>query len=346
MSERLSNFVQAGDVEVFDFPWCRCHWLCRPGLVEAERLLLVKAFMPAGEAHQFHYHPFLEELIYVVRGQAEQWVGRESRLLGPGEMAHIPTGTVHATYNSSPEPLEFLAILAPAAAGGPAVIDVFREQPWRELKPPRDYPAPYQRWPEPAARPDWDERYRSGDLPWDSGLPSRELARVLDERAVAPCRAIELGCGTGTNSVLLAKRSFTVTGIDLSPTAVRSAAEKAHAAGVAVEFRAADVATLDPPAEPFEFLFDRGCYHCVRKDNLEGYLAAVARLTRPGARCLILAGNADEPAGACGMPRVSAGELCSELGRLGTIEGVRPFHFEDVGGAQGPLAWSCLVRRR
>ena len=86
--------------------------------------MLVRVTMPPGQAHKFHRHPAMEEIIYVVDGQAEQWVDREKRLLGPGEMAHIPTDVVHGTYNAGVGNLVFLAILSPAIFEGPALVDV------------------------------------------------------------------------------------------------------------------------------------------------------------------------------------------------------------------------------
>ena len=64
---------------------------------------------------------------------------------------------------------------------------------------------------------DWNARYLSGELPWDSGLPSRELQRVLEEQKIAPGRALELGCGTGTNAIELARRGFDVTAVNCAP---------------------------------------------------------------------------------------------------------------------------------
>ena len=75
----------------------------------------------------------------MIYGRAEQWVGHEHRLLGPGEIAHIPAGTVHATYNPHEEPLVFLAILSPARlpaeqAADPDPVDVSTEEPWHGLR--------------------------------------------------------------------------------------------------------------------------------------------------------------------------------------------------------------------
>ncbi len=70
---------------------------------------------------------------------------------------------------------------------------------------------------------EWNDRYRDGNLPWDTGRSSSELQRVLSRNAIQPCRALELGCGTGTDSVWLAQQGFELTGIDVSPLAVERA---------------------------------------------------------------------------------------------------------------------------
>jgi quercetin dioxygenase-like cupin family protein len=123
-------------MQVEPSPWGPHDWLCRPGLTDAEKLLLVRVTMPAGKAHQFHRHPAMEEIIYVISGVAEQWVDQEKRLLRAGEMAHIPMDMVHGTYNAGDEPLVFLAILSPAKFEGPALVDVHLDEPWRSLRAP------------------------------------------------------------------------------------------------------------------------------------------------------------------------------------------------------------------
>lgn len=133
-SPQPRRFVTKEEAIVEELPWGPHEWLCRPDVVDAKNLLLVRVTMPPGQAHQFHHHPAMEEIIYVVSGHAEQWVEREWRALGPGEMAHIPVGVVHGTYNSSSSPLVFLAILSPANAPGPALVDVSQEEPWASLR--------------------------------------------------------------------------------------------------------------------------------------------------------------------------------------------------------------------
>jgi quercetin dioxygenase-like cupin family protein len=78
----------------------------------------------------------MEEIIYVVAGTAEQWVGRERQILRAGEIAHIPADVVHGTYNVGTGTLTFLAVLSPARCQGPVLVDVHTEEPWRSLRAP------------------------------------------------------------------------------------------------------------------------------------------------------------------------------------------------------------------
>lgn len=193
--------------------------------------------------------------------------------------------------------------------------------------------------------PKWNARYQSGDVPWDTGHPSPELQNVLRRQHIQPCRALELGCGTGTNSVWLAEQGFDVTGLDIAPLALERAAARAAAAGVAVRFLAADVLTPPDLGEPFAFFFDRGCYHVVRRENPHAYAPAVARLLAPGAFGLVLAGNAREPHEP-GPPVVTEEQLRDELGRSFRILDLREFRFDPSPGCpESFLAWSCLLAK-
>lgn len=130
------RFITATEMQVEPSPWGPHEWLSRPGLTAAEELLLVRVLMPPGKAHQFHRHPAMEEIIYVVSGTAEQWVDREKRILKAGDSAHIPRDVVHGTYNAGKDTLVFLAILSPAKFEGPGLVDVHTEEPWRSLRKP------------------------------------------------------------------------------------------------------------------------------------------------------------------------------------------------------------------
>jgi quercetin dioxygenase-like cupin family protein len=130
------RFVTDSELQIEPSPWGPHEWLSRPGLTDAEELLLVRVRMLQGKAHQFHRHPAMEEIIYVISGTAEQWVDKTKSILRAGEIAHIPRDVVHGTYNAGDDTLVFLAILSPAKFDGPALVDVHTDEPWRSLKAP------------------------------------------------------------------------------------------------------------------------------------------------------------------------------------------------------------------
>lgn len=201
---------------------------------------------------------------------------------------------------------------------------------------------------------DWQRRYLDGDMPWDSGRVDRELRQVASAPETGP-RALELGCGTGTNAVYLAEQGWDVTAVDLAPQALMRAQQRAAAAQNAGRFAGGaqpprfvvgDVTQLDAVTGPFDLVFDRGCYHCVRRAGLlGGYIATVRRLTASGDRLLILAGNPDagEPGG---PPKVTAAELMADFEKFCRIENLHAMRFEEADGSDGPLGWSLLMTRR
>ena len=134
MSVEKRRFVTAAEKVDFVSPWTLEEWLCRSDVVPNRELLMVRANMEPGRSHPFHTHPTREEIIYVLSGRAEQWIGREHRILGPGEMVLIPKGEVHGTYNPFRERLVFLAILSPANAPEPGIVDVSDQEPWSTLR--------------------------------------------------------------------------------------------------------------------------------------------------------------------------------------------------------------------
>jgi quercetin dioxygenase-like cupin family protein len=133
------RFVTVAEAVRFQSPWTIEEWLCRGDVVRNEHLLLVRANMDPFRSHPFHKHPTREELIFIISGRAEQWVGAEHKILGPGEMAFIPMGEVHGTYNPFSEKLVFLAILSPSNAAEPGIVDVSTEPPWATMRGP-DFP--------------------------------------------------------------------------------------------------------------------------------------------------------------------------------------------------------------
>jgi quercetin dioxygenase-like cupin family protein len=128
------RFVTAAESRTDLTPYTLNTWLSRPDIVPCESLLLVRATLDAGRCHGFHRHPTREEIIYILSGQAEQWCGRQHRILEAGEMVLIPKNEIHGTYNPFREPVIFLAMLSPVEAEEPGTVNEWDHEPWASLR--------------------------------------------------------------------------------------------------------------------------------------------------------------------------------------------------------------------
>lgn len=138
---------------------------------------------------------------------------------------------------------------------------------------------------------DWFYRlsYLVGKVPWDSGVPPPELVEVVEAPAARPGRALDLGCGTGTNAVYLSQRGWDVTGVDLVGAAIERARGRAASASVAPRLVQGDVTRLtELGLRPgFDLLFDLGCYHGLPEERRGAYVAGATRLASPSAVLLL-----------------------------------------------------------
>ena len=192
----------------------------------------------------------------------------------------------------------------------------------------------------------FEQRYRTGDTPWDHGLPDQNLIQVVTSRKIGPCKALDIGCGTGDNVLWLAEQHFDVTGCDLSDTAIDSAKLKAAKAGVSCSFIVSDFMEDLVPGSPFGFIMDRGCLHSVGDEpERRRFAENVSMHLEPGGLWLTLTGNSDDAERETGPPRLTAAELAAA---------VEPF-FEILSLESGllnsnesdpPRAWICLIRKR
>jgi SAM-dependent methyltransferase len=134
--------------------------------------------------------------------------------------------------------------------------------------------------------------YRLGVTPWER----RDVAeswRPLFEgpTALAPGRALDVGCGSGADAVHLAARGWRVTGVEVVETALARARARAAEAGVEVRWVGGDVARLGRLGlEPgSDLLYDFGCIQGLPDPARRGAAAGLGDLAAPGARLLLFA---------------------------------------------------------
>ena len=128
--------------------------------------------------------------------------------------------------------------------------------------------------------------YRFFRMPWEMG-PREELVDLVESGRIAPCRAIDLGCGTGSNAIFLAQHGFDVTGVDYAASAIEKAQLMANGAGVRVHFVVDDLTNLQRVRGPFDFLVDYGTLDDLRPADRDLYVRSVLPLAHPGSRYLL-----------------------------------------------------------
>ncbi len=134
--------------------------------------------------------------------------------------------------------------------------------------------------------------YRFGFKPWDSGVPPPELKDLIEGPAArTPGKALDLGCGTGTNAVYMAQHGWQVTAIDFVPSAIATARAKAKAANVSPRLIVGDATRLDElgVGAGYELAFDLGCLHSIPRERRDAYVAGVTGATVSGADYLMWA---------------------------------------------------------
>ena len=137
----------------------------------------------------------------------------------------------------------------------------------------------------------YERAYRRGATRWDTGITPPEVVGIIEgPDALEPGRALDLGCGTGTNALYLAQHGWFVTGVDFSTLAVSSARHKADWTS-GVNFVEGDVTRLRELGVdgPFDLVLDVGCFHSVALGRRDAYAREVTRVAGPGATLLVFA---------------------------------------------------------
>jgi ubiquinone/menaquinone biosynthesis C-methylase UbiE len=138
---------------------------------------------------------------------------------------------------------------------------------------------------------EWDRIYRNHPveaLPWELGRPRKVLVDLIEKGQIKKGKALDICCGAGTNTLYLAEKGFQVTGIDISPKAIKYAKEKARKTNTKIQFQIQNFLNLPFEDEEFDFVFDMGCFHHVLIKDRDTYINGVYRVLKTSGSYLMV----------------------------------------------------------
>ena len=172
--------------------------------------------------------------------------------------------------------------------------------------------------------------------PWDTGISPPELFEFIENHQ--PGRAIDIGCGTGTNVITLARAGWQVTGVDFAPRAVRLARRKLKETSVRAEIQVNDATKLKGIHGPIDLALDLGCFHGITPEGRIRYLQQLERILAPNGFWLLYAFvKPDTDSTSSALTEVDIRQISSTLKLLSRQEG-----FDDKRGRSS--AWFLFTK--
>ena len=195
--------------------------------------------------------------------------------------------------------------------------------------------------------PPWDDSYTAeAPPPWDIGKPQPAFVR-LAESGLLTGQVLDVGCGTGEQSLLAASHGARATGVDLSPAAIAQARAKAAQRGLDVRFEVADALDLGQLDPNFDVIIDSGVFHVFSDEDRPRYVASLAAVLRPGGTLYLMCFSDRQP-GDWGPRRVREDELRASFSDGWAVQSITADTFEirPMGDTTRAQAWLAVFTRR
>ena len=193
---------------------------------------------------------------------------------------------------------------------------------------------------------EWNVRYKIGNLPWDTNEPDNHLVKLVETKKILPGKALEVGCGTGTNSIWLARQGFNVLGVDIAQAAIDMANQKKNGVPLSCEFTVLDFIHDNSLAQAYDFVYDRGCFHTFDEEKERVLFARhVNQVLKTNGSWVSLIGSTEGSPRETGPPRRTASEVIKAIEPYLEILELRSVSFR-ANLPFAPPAWLCVARKR
>jgi len=191
---------------------------------------------------------------------------------------------------------------------------------------------------------EFDALYGQGAPPWDIGRPQHAFVALADADEIRG-RVLDVGCGSGEHALLAAARGLEATGVDLAPSAIRQAREKAARRSLTARFEVWDALDLPSFGQQFDTVLDCGLFHLFDDELRVRFVDGLAAAVVPGGRYFMLCFSEREP-GDWGPRRVRREEIhdCFDGGWL--VDSIEEARLDITWRPEGVDAWLAKCTRR
>ena len=169
--------------------------------------------------------------------------------------------------------------------------------------------------------------------PWNTGIVPPELVEFIASHP--PGCALDLGCGSGTSSLALARAGWAVCGVDYVAHAIRMARQKARLTGLVADFHVGDVTRLPPSirATCYDLVLDIGCFHGLITREQDTYFDNLKNILASGGSWLVFGFFKPQENPLPGLPVAELGSGGKSLKLVWRRDGVNK--------KDRPSAWLC-----
>lgn len=182
----------------------------------------------------------------------------------------------------------------------------------------------------------FDLRYLLGKPRWDTGIVPPEVVEFVEQHP--PGRALDIGCGTGTNLLYLMQNGWQVTGVDFSWLAVFKARQRLRKAGFPPNVWVDDATRLTKVKGEYNYILDIGCFHQLSPAGKRAALDSILEILAPDG-CWMLYGHCWNPSDSLdhGLSEQDISKVSSRFRIIRRVDGQE--------GTRGPSVWLWLERR-
>lgn len=128
---------------------------------------------------------------------------------------------------------------------------------------------------------DWEKQYINGTIPWDIPYVHQSFQTYFNSIKDRNIKILDIGCGTGTTAIWLAKLGFSVTGIDISPKAIELSIRKSISEGVHCTFLVDNFLNTKLKNSSFDIVIDSSTYRVFEEEDRQIFARNVSKVLKP-----------------------------------------------------------------